>query len=97
MCYASWQVQIVFVIIKVDTDYRQPPLVTQQRRRSTPAQGARAAAPKLNVGRNVPIRFHPPIFVFLQFLLDLEALLKQFHLVNLNLPCFSKKINKRES
>ena len=45
----------------------------------------------LNVGGNVLICFHPPISVFL---LDLEALYEQFHLGNLNLPCFSNKTKK---
>ena len=46
----------------------------------------------VNVSGNVPVRFQPSVAVFP---LDLEALSEQFHLCNLNLPCFSvKKIKK---
>ena len=53
----------------------------------------RAEAAKVNVGGNVPIRFHPLIAVFL---LDLEALRNNFYHGNLDLPFFSiKKIKKK--
>ena len=52
----------------------------------------RAEAAKVNVGGNVPIRFHPLIAVFR---LDLEALRNKFYPGNLDLPFFSiKKIKK---
>ena len=55
----------------------------------------RAEAAKVNVGGNVPIRFHPLIAVFL---LDLEALRNNFYLGNLDLPFFSiKKIKKNRA
>ena len=51
-------------------------------------------AAKVNVGGNVPIRFHPLIAVLL---LDLEALRNNFYLGNIDLQFFSiKKKNATE-
>ena len=48
----------------------------------------RAEAAKVNVGGNVPIRFHPLIAVLL---LDLEALRNNFYLGNIDVQFFSIK------